>query len=178
MPRTGAAAARQRGILAPPPPPPPPAVTVQERPGRGRCLLASRDIAKGEARCTMHNAPALCDPALPCTTFPYYLQPATRYLLPTTCCLYHLLPTTCYLRLTPDHSPGETILTEAPLVAARMPGTGGSGRLACERCLKYATQGSNQGLADPTGRSATHTSEPRLGQVPRPLRPARLRPRR
>ena len=50
MPRTGAAAARLRGILTPPPPPPPPAVTVLELPGRGRCLLASRDIAKGEAR--------------------------------------------------------------------------------------------------------------------------------
>jgi hypothetical protein len=48
MPRTGAAAARLRGILAPPPPPPPPAVTVQELPGRGRCLIASRDFAKGE----------------------------------------------------------------------------------------------------------------------------------
>ena len=52
MPRTGAAAARLRGILAPPPPPPPPAVTVLELPGRGRCLLASRDIAKGETSVT------------------------------------------------------------------------------------------------------------------------------
>ena len=75
-----AAAMPRCGIHAPPPPPPPPppAVTVRELPGRGRCLLASRDIDKGE-----------------------------------------------------------TILTEAPLVVARMPDCGASGRLACERCLAF-----------------------------------------